>query len=509
MIEENQNFIPYPYETYAQFWKDVFHDTNFDGIIFICGKTKNEKFFTIRRLARHELNDYLKNFEILPNMDYYYTINHFMKKKGGVSRRSNNFFSSCGVVVDIDIHKQGAPQEYIDKTLSMYKANLDALIALEEAFPYHYCIETGRGYQFVYIYEKAINYKLQIMNKRMQELILKQHFQICDRNPDLGIKVDAGTTKKLSGVYRIPGTYNTKAHKQVTLSKTDYPFLDTSKIIDTYGFFDEPIHPIKNYHVNPAFKGTKRKSRNISHCKKMINAIYQYQEDGYANSKNPGHYNRNCTCFVLIHFLLEIMSYEDALENIISFNNRYAVPLPEKRIKSMLDYAYENYTNENKIRMRFLKTSTVIDYLGIEDGEYGIHDTSEERKKLESERAVRREKKNKRDEIICKLLEQRLEYKEIARQASCSLRTVNRVVNKYYPRKQLRENRESKVCELYLTGMPYTEIAAKTNYCLGQVNDIIKKRYPKQTRPKPWKDVGMKKKDFYEQYKNTFCDKNI
>ena len=66
MSEENKKMIPYPYDRVSEFWNDVFHDENYDGIIFLCGKTKEEKFFTIRVLARHELNEYLKTFKILP-----------------------------------------------------------------------------------------------------------------------------------------------------------------------------------------------------------------------------------------------------------------------------------------------------------------------------------------------------------------------------------------------------------------------------------------------------------
>ena len=504
-MTDEKSMEPYLFDKVSEFWDDIFHDTNYDGIIFLCGKTKKDKFFTIRRLARHEWNDFLKTFEIYRDMDYYFSSNHFIKKKGGVSRRSNNFFAATCTIIDIDIHDKRIPQDHIDKTLASYKAKVDTLIALGDAFPYHYCVNSGRGLQFVYIYERAINFKLQIMHKRMQELILRQHSQLLADNPEIQIKLDSGTTKKLSGVYRMPGTYNTKVHKQVTYSKTGYRYLDTSKIIDEYGFFDEPPGPrrISTYHINPNYKGTKRKSNNISHCRKMINAVYQYQEDHYAYHQRPGHENRNCTCFVLIHLLLEVMPYDDVFQEILKFNQNFYVPLSEKRLKSMLDYANENYLNDEKYKMRFLKTSTILEMLNLQDGEYGIHDNSEIRKKAEEERAIRREQKGKRDVIICELFNQGLEYKEIAKQAGCSLRTVNRVINKHRPRKQDKNNKYDEVAKLYLIGMPYTEISDRTNIPLRTVNLIIATVYPKADRPQPWKDAGMRKEDFYEQYKNS------
>ena len=504
MTDEISYTIPYPYEEFSSFWEDVFHDMDFDGIIFICGKTKKEKFFTIRRLARHEFCDHLKTFEIFPNMDYYFSSNHFLKRKGGVSRRTNNFFAATCTIIDIDIHDKRKSQDFIDKELSLYKAKLDTLINLSEAFPYHYCVWSGRGLQFVYIYQRAINFKLQIMHNRMQELILRQHSQLLADNPDIEIKLDSGTTKKLSGLYRMPGTFNTAVGRQVTYKKTDYNFLDTSKIIDDYGFFDTPPghRRISTYHINPEFKGSKkRKSRNnISHCRKMINAVYKYQSDHYAYKQHPGHENRNCTCFVLIHLLLEVMQYDDALEEILLFNQNFYVPLPEKRLKSMLDYAYENYLDENKYKMRFLKTSTILEMLNLSDGKYGIHDNSETRKKLEEERAVRRDQKKTRDALICESFNQGLEYKEIAVQSKCCLRTVNRVINKHHPRAIEKNKRHEEIRQLYLTGMPYKEISIITGLSIRTINNTLSTLYPKD-RPKPWEDIGKTKEEFYEQYK--------
>lgn len=507
MSEENKKMIPYPYDRVFEFWNDVFHDENYDGIIFLCGKTKEEKFFTIRVLARHELNEYLKTFKILPNMDYYFTTNHYFKKKGGTSRRSENFFAATCTVIDIDIHDKRISQDHIDKTLTAYKAKLDTFIALGEAFPYHYCVNSGRGLQFVYIYDRAINFKLLLMHKRMQELILRQHSQLLADNPEIEIKLDSGTTKKLSGVYRMPGTYNTKVHKQVTYTKTDYRYLDTSKIIDEYGFFDEPKgpHRVSTHHNNPNFKGSQKgKSRNnISHYRKMINAVYQYQEDHYATRQNPGHENRNCTCFVLIHLLLVIMPYDEVLKEILAFNHNFDVPLSERRIKSMVDYAYENYLDEKKYRMRFLKTSTILTLLNLENGEYGIVDNSEKRKKLEEERTIKRDQREKRDELICSLYLQGIDRAEIIRQAHCSYRTISRVTQKYRQGKKSNKETYEKIAQLYLTGMPYDEIAKEVSVSKDRVNHIIAKVYPKETRPRPWRDVGMKKEDFYEQYKRN------
>ena len=491
----------YPYEAVDEFWNDIFHDDNYDGIIFLCGKTKDEKFFTIRKLSRNELGDYLKTLEILPYVDYYFTPNQFKKKKGGATRRSDNFFASTCTIIDIDIHDKRMSQDCIEKMLLAYKAKLDTLIALEEAFPYHYCIHTGRGLQFVYIYEKAINYKLLIMHKRMQELILRQHSLLLVDNPELQIKLDKGATQKLSGVFRIPMTYNTKVHKYVDYSKTYYPFLDCSKIIDSYGFIDNTLNTnhVSSYHIKEKYK--KSSNNHKTHYSNLINAIYKYQEEHYAYRQNPGHENRNCTCFVLIHLLLVTMDYNDALHEILSFNQNFYMPLPEKRLISMLDYAYENYLDDKKYKMRFLKTSTILEMLNLENGEYGIYDNSALRKKTDIERATNRENRKHRDDQICSLYKQNMEYKEIAQEVNCSVRTVQRIVLNNFPSKNIRKNKSKKVIKLYLQGMPYNEISQKTSISVRGINKILKDTYPQGNKPKPWDETGISKKEYYKKHK--------
>ena len=122
------------------------------------------------------------------------------------------------------------------------------------------------------------------------------------------------------------------------------------------------------------------------------------------------------------------------------------------------------------------------------------------RKKLEEERAVRRDQKKTRDALICESFNQGLEYKEIAVQSKCCLRTVNRVINKHHPRAIEKNKRHEEIRQLYLTGMPYKEISIITGLSIRTINNTLSTLYPKD-RPKPWEDIGKTKEEFYEQYK--------
>lgn len=458
-IKKPELFEQYDFETYAQFWNDIYHNTDFNGAVFFCGRTRKNNFYTINIRSRSEVNEYLQSLQITPVLDYYYSINQFIKKKGSdMKRSSSNFLAACGTVVDIDIHNKSIPIEEINKTLNTYIGKLDSLVLLNEAFPYNYVLQTGRGLQFVYIYQKPVNYKLSIMHERVQELILKQHQQLLDDNPQLNVKIDSGTTKKKSGVYRMPGTYNVKAKRKVTLTKTDYPFLDNSRIIDTYGFFDiPPNYKPKEHKISKKYANSNLYKIRINRCHQILDIIRKYQEDDTAWHKHPGHENRNCTCFVYIHFLLEVMSCEDTFKEVCRFNNRYRIPLPVKRLRYMVDYAYRNYTDETKYRMRHLKTFTVQDYLNLDDGEYGLYDTSKIRKQKELERKKKRE-------------EQEAKY--------------------------------DKIIELYPTGMTLREIAKEVGFCVDTVRKIADKYYKPTTDKKcPWEELGISRSTYYRRKK--------
>lgn len=458
----------YDYNTFAQFWEDLFHDTNFNGIVFFCLREKDNHFKNMLFCNRSKVFQSLKDMSITPVRDYYYTASQFRAVKGkGIARKKENFFATCATVVDVDFHCTKTNEHLREGALNEYKGKVDALISLGEMFPYNYIINTGRGLQFIYIYEKCIPFPIEFIHNRVQELLIRQHEQIATDNPSLKVSVDVGASKKTTGLFRMPGTYNTKVHKgfYTTCEKSGYAYLDTFKIIDTYGLCDEPIpllpHTPKTYDIAPKFQETGNRRGNHNH--KIISAIYEYQRLKMAEQLNPGHENRTCTCFMLSHQLLAVMPYGDALNELSTFNRSFREPLPQKRLEQILWYCYQNYLDESKYRMQHIKNSTILNYLGLEDGSFGIYDTSSPDyrpnpdAKSNKERAIAREQ---------------------------------------------REKRNLSIVEDFKSGMAYKDIAAKENVSIKIVYRIIKKMVPKETpSQKPWEKLGISKSTYYRRKK--------
>ncbi len=426
-IRNTSVFQPYDYAHSKNFWECIYHDKNYNGYIFFCIKSK-EQFKPLYHCKTDEIPSFLSSLQINPNLDYYYTPNHFRVNKSGVKRDSNHLFAYTCCVIDIDCHNKKIPYEQLKRSLQTYINKLDTLIHYEEYTPYNIIVKTGRGLQIIYVYENALSYKVEFKHKQVCDILLKQHQKVLNDFPELSLTLDKGTTRRLSGVYRLPSSYNPQSQQthlvQYTIS--DYPFLDVDRTLDTYDTFSE----IPTYEIQKDFQAVNKP--NIARCKKVINAVYCYQNDGRANQNKEGHENRTCSCFVLAPFLLALYNYSTALEILLNFNNNFLQPLPPKRIEQILMYCLENYTNDEKCSMKYFKNSTILDYLGIDSGDYDIYVTDNYvynpyfANLSQEERLARKEAKTKRNDTIKTLIEQGKSFPEIAKETHTNLSTIYR-----------------------------------------------------------------------------------
>lgn len=431
-IENKFSFKPYQYTQCKDFWEHIFHDKNFNGYVYFC--TKNDKTFNNFHYCKaSDISDFLSSLQIHKNLDYYYTPTHFRVNTNGIKRDGNHIFAYTCCVVDIDCHNKKMPYDLLEKNLHTYLQKLDLQINNNECTPYNIILKSGRGLQFIYIYEKAISYKVDFKHKKTCDILLLQHEKIIKDFPDLLLSLDKATTKRLSGVFRMPYTYNPQSNQKhfVSYSITNSSFLDVDKLLDaTY----EPITPIPVYEISKDFQTINKP--NIPRCKKVINAIYNYQRDQRASQNNPGHENRTCSCFILAPFLLALYNYNTALDILKDFNSNYKQPLPDRRLEQIVSYCLENYKNDAKCSMRYFKNSTILEYLGIDSGDYDIYVTGDYvynpyfASISKEEREARKKEKTQRNATIKRLMKKGVPYSDIAKQTNTSLTTIYRFAKK-------------------------------------------------------------------------------
>lgn len=432
----------YEYEKAKFFFDTIYHDTNFNGHIMFCRMNRDGKFYTLKAPKTNERNDFLQSLEICKSLNYYYTLNQFMWVNGTLNRDTQHIFSYGGVVIDIDCHKAYMSYKKLSENLDTYIRKVDLDIALNKSIPYTMCVKSGMGIQFIYVYEKAISYKLAFIQEIMENHILSIHEKIVKEYSDLGVELDSSTTKRKCGLFRMPYTYNTKTPtKQMTsFFFSDYDYINVQEIIDKYSLIPKKSPQPKNtYTIAPKFQS--KKGANKKRCKKIVDAIFSYQKDLLKNLPYGGHENRNRTCLVLANFLLNIMPYEQARIVLFAFNDNYREPLTTQRLTTILDYCNSNFEDEKKIEMnyRYFTNAKILEYLNLQSGDYGIVATKDfiynpcYQSISEEEREEKRKAKAIRNTQILEMLSKGHTYDEIAKEVNTSISTISRICNKNRP----------------------------------------------------------------------------
>lgn len=390
----------------------------------------NGRLLNIRQIGFIDSQDSIRSIKTFGNlrqhMDYYIVANSFKSPK---FRRAVNVHSLTNIVVDIDVHHaRGGIKECRDVIMQ----RLDALLYLifvkkPIGLPCpNTVVHTGRGIQLWWTIKPLSAKKLKYIYKGIQEyLFTALEKEINSADPELKeyVLLDISASKKMSGLFRLPGTWNTR-------SKTygDFWILHDNKLDAAKLYF--ALHPAtgkpyikykkKKKQGNPVF----RKNNYGNHIDNMIRSLIELRrsagemEDGY----------RDLYCLIVLSAYLSNDTPEDeAWNRVVALNNSFKNPLPEKELRSYMSTAMQKkykYRNE-----------TIIGYLGIDDEEQkalGFYPANvhyyEERQKARERGQKRRKMKEKRDIKIIELFAKGVLQEKIAELVGCAQSTVSKIL---------------------------------------------------------------------------------
>lgn len=391
----------------------------------------NGRLLNIRQIGFIDSQDSIRSIktfgDLRQHMDYYIVANSFKSPK---FRRAVNVHSLTNIVVDIDVlhHARGGIKGCRDVIMQ----RLDALLYLifvkkPIGLPCpNTVVHTGRGIQLWWTIKPLSAKKLKYIYKGIQEyLFTALEKEINSADPELKeyVLLDISASKKMSGLFRLPGTWNTR-------SKTygDFWILHDNKLDATKLYF--ALHPAtgkpyikykkKKKQGNPVF----RKNNYGNHIDNMIRSLIELRrsagemEDGY----------RDLYCLIVLSAYLSNDTPEDeAWNRVVALNNSFKNPLPEKELRSYMSTAMRK-----KYRYR---NETIIGYLGIDDEEQkalGFYPANvhcyEERQKARERGQKRRKMKEKRDIKIIELFAKGVLQEKIAELVGCAQSTVSKVL---------------------------------------------------------------------------------
>lgn len=390
----------------------------------------NGRLLNIRQIGFIDSQDSIRSIKTFGNlrqhMDYYIVANSFKSPK---FRRAVNVHSLTNIVVDIDVHHARGD---IKGCRDVIMQRLDALLYLifvkkPIGLPCpNTVVHTGRGIQLWWTIKPLSAKKLKYIYKGIQEyLFTALEKEINSADPELKeyVLLDISASKKMSGLFRLPGTWNTR-------SKTygDFWILHDNKLDAAKLYF--ALHPAtgkpyikykkKKKQGNPVF----RKNNYGNHIDNMIRSLIELRrsagemEDGY----------RDLYCLIVLSAYLSNDTPEDeAWNRVVALNNSFKNPLPEKELRSYMSTAMRK-----KYRYR---NETIIGYLGIDDEEQkalGFYPANvhcyEERQKARERGQKRRKMKEKRDIKIIELFAKGVLQEKIAELVGCAQSTVSKIL---------------------------------------------------------------------------------
>lgn len=297
------------------------------------------------------------------------------------------------------------------KTKLFHCLSLTQLSILAEGYSYGGQSVHFPAKELLYVYHDLVRYFASEITKRINEdKELKKH-----------VIVDAAASKKESGLFRMPGTWNAKSR-----TFGSFRILHENKFDAVFLFFDH--HPKTG---KPFIKyKNKRKNRFRDYGKYMEEKIRHLIKVRREEGLDENGFRDLYCLIVYCAYLSSGTADEIAWAKTIGLNESFQRPLPEKELRS-----YMSSATEKKYRFTFEK---VIEYLDIDEKEQeticlkpaGVRKKEREmaKKRAEENRKRRKEEKEKKKLRVLELLMKGYTQQKIAGIIGCTQSTVSKVI---------------------------------------------------------------------------------
>lgn len=396
----------YPRGDLKTYFDLIFSDDHpeYKGLIAIAGRRKTTgEMRLIGMIPAEQLGDWSSKMHVSHKYDYYYCK---AQHSGHGTWGSEGVFAYNALYVDIDTHSgraRKADQQIISLLMEMLP---------EEGYPTPNIVEySGRGIHLVWLINQVAAALHWMVCEVSTALALSTKKIILDYGIS-GYTVDASYAANISGLTRIPGTYNTAARDYAAYEICHTQRLDLPKIYDTVA---APNRNRKNYPVSATNGSQIIGQERVNSLLKLhqIRPIEQGHRDLY-----------------LLHlfsaYQMAGVSNSNALEQVLEVNRTFEQPLSDREVSRNLSTAMRKTYHFNNAR--------IISDLGISEDEQraiGLTSTSLRRDSNRARKARTASKKRHRNRSIMRYYLLGLSISDIAKQVHHAYNTVKRVVTQY------------------------------------------------------------------------------
>lgn len=427
------------------------------GRAAVFGRGKGGQIYRIFYCAADELPEKLESFKLW-NQDYYITANTF----AGGDRRAENLFTLQNIVVDVDCHAEGLSAAQRARMIDAFEFFL--LEDLEGPRP-NTIVKTGRGVQLWYAIEPVSRWKVQQYEAVRESLIEAVQQILTDQAALSGLELDRGATHNAAGVFRLPGSYNSKTGARGTFYRLHDDRLDVLEEAQRLAV-EEIRKPQAKIQQIPE-GGTDSVAVAMFRQAKLGQLLTLRQQSG----QQAGEELRDLFLFCLYNSWGRVCpDHEAIMERVEAMNQRFAVPLPERELRAYL-------SSSEKVRYK-LSNKKIIDLLAItpeEQAAIGFYPGGSGQNNLrEQQRQEARDRKADRDAKICELYMDGKNQKAIAEAVGCSEATVGRVLRRE-GHESRREQLHGQILQQLQNGHTAAEVAENVGVSTSAVYDHAKK----------------------------------
>ena len=443
-------------------WLDVHYgDASFNGRILIGHRKSGGGVYTMTARSMSEIRPYVLMVHASKKLDYYITANSV----SGTSRTKDGLFGLQNIVVDVDCHEKDVDPRW---SVESFLWNAQQDLWQDEALPMpNSIVRTGRGVQLWWAIEPC-HASCQFHYDQIKAGILDQIELFLEDYPQWKLTVDRGASMNPVGYFRLPGTYNTVAKRWGSFEVLRTERYNTHELAE----YIQPLSPAQR----PS-RGFQRPSKHVpmQECDIIVlhnnystgaNRVMQLIKLRNLRNNEVGAETRNNLCFSVYNALRMSYDHDEAMERVRAYNEGFKRPMTERELEHTLCAAIrkEGYKYSNA------KLIELLDITEEEQDIIGLHPFTGEYKPWSHAKpnatrdAVRKARKDDRNDKIIALHQAGVSQAETARRLGISRNTVASVLKDWIAQRDL-------------------EIAQENLLNSGSINDCLIVREGVEERP--------------------------
>lgn len=422
-------------------------DNSFDGFFQICYRGK-WGFRTLWTGNQENMEEFLEKMKILSKSDYYISANSTTSLK----RKKEDLFALQNIVIDLDCHSDLFSTEEKNDMLETF---LFRFKEFDDLIPSpHSIVWTGRGLQ--------LWWSLDAFHSKCQHLYhgIKDYFEtvidlVLEEYPSelSNLTLDLVASNNDVGLFRLPGSRNPKARREVFIERTEVKERYTLQyLLDVIEEHKEELDFTPLYQQNFSFKNLNKKLRNSLKENDPFAALYEPEDlkllEGassftyfrikqllqlrFHRDNERGAEERNNYSLLVYSALRASFSHIEAWKRLQFFNKGFKQPMTEAELNNVISSAQykDGYKFRNRAVLKFLNiTNEEQQIIGLftREDEEGFESSS----KNISRDHFNKLKKEVRDAKAKQYCDEGKTYLEISKLLSVAEGTIVKILKPY------------------------------------------------------------------------------